>query len=45
MKKIYSQPIVEQAEMLPQSIICASGEPIINSGGNTGDLLEPPTGN
>lgn len=29
MKKMYKQPIVEQAEMQPQSIICASvtGDP------------------
>ena len=24
MKKMYKKPIVEQAEMMPQSIICAS---------------------
>ena len=25
MKKMYRQPIVEQAEMLPQGVICTSG--------------------
>jgi len=34
MKKMYKQPIVEQAEMQPQSIICASTQ----FGGNTEDL-------
>ena len=26
MKKMYKKPIVEQAEMMPQSIICVSAE-------------------
>ena len=33
MKKMYKQPTVEQAEMQPQSIICAS----ITQGGNTSE--------
>ena len=33
MKKNYNQPIVEQAEMQPQSIICAS----ITPGGKTSE--------
>lgn len=35
MKQMYIKPIVEQAEMLPQSIICASN-PSITGGGDTG---------
>ena len=34
MKKTYNQPVVEKAEMMPQTIICAS----VGLGGTTGDI-------
>ena len=34
MKKMYKQPVVEKAEMMPQTIICAS----VGFGGTTGDI-------
>ena len=34
MKKTYNQPVVEKAEMMPQTIICAS----VGFGGTTGDI-------
>ena len=34
MKKTYNQPVVEKAEMMPQTIICAS----VGLGGKTGDI-------
>ena len=34
MKKTYKQPVVEKAEMMPQTIICAS----VGFGGTTGDI-------
>lgn len=34
MKKTYKQPVVEKAEMMPQTIICAS----VGLGGKTGDI-------
>ena len=33
-KKAYIQPVVEKAEMMPQTIICAS----VGFGGTTGDI-------
>ena len=34
MKQMYKQPVVEKAEMMPQTIICAS----VGFGGKTGDI-------
>lgn len=39
MKKMYKQPIVEQAEMQPQGVICTSGV-YGGSSENAGDGLE-----
>ena len=44
MKKHYSKPIMEQVEMLPQSIICVSagfGEGSSGAGGGTGQIVIP----
>ena len=42
-KKNYIKPIVETAQLKPANIVLA-GSPGITGGGNTGDLLDPPTG-
>ena len=44
MKKHYSKPIMEQVEMLPQSIICVSagfGEGSSGAGGGAGPIIIP----
>ena len=38
MKKTYEIPSVEMTQLAMGSIICASGDPVINNGGNTGSL-------
>ena len=45
MKKMYDQPIVEQAEMMPQGVICTSGAyggSSENAENNDGDQIELP---
>jgi len=41
---MYKQPIVEQTQMMPSSMVMSGSGALQNSGQGTGDILTPPGG-